>query len=140
MTELQLPSLDGIDVIRTIRRRWSGTPVLVLSANTAEGRAAEALNAGAHGYVLKRSGSDKLLDAVNALRAGRSYVDAGLNAGQLDATRKQPAKTGVGIEKASLTARERQVLKPIAEGKYERPARSASTASRSFFEPLRLST
>lgn len=138
VTELQLPSLDGIDVIRTIRRRWSETRVLVLSANTAESRAAEAFNAGAHGYVLKRSGSDKLLEAVNALRAGHSYVDAGLNAEQLDAMRKQPPTMGTGVAKATLTARERQVLKLIAEGSRNRDIAERLTISQKTVETHRL--
>ncbi|WP_374709784.1 response regulator [Paraburkholderia graminis] len=65
-------------MIRTIRRHWPETRILVLSAHAAEIRVAEALNAGAHGYVLKRSGSKKLLDAVDALRAGRSYFPSAI--------------------------------------------------------------
>jgi len=78
---------------------------------------AEWLNAGAHGYVLGRSGSRKLLDAVDALHAGRSCIDAALNVERIEAMRQKPIKlvTGAGA-KATLAKRERQVLKLIAEG------------------------
>jgi two-component system secretion response regulator SsrB len=136
--EMQLPSLDGGDVIRAIRRRWPETRVLVLSANAAEIRAAEAFNAGAHGYVLKHSGSDTLLDAVNEVRAGRSYVDAALNVEQIDAMRKEPARTVAGIAKATLTKRERQVLKLIAEGGRNRDIAQRLTISQKTVETHRL--
>jgi two-component system secretion response regulator SsrB len=136
--ELQLPSLDGIDAIRTIRRRWPDTRILVLSATVAEIRVADALNAGAHGYVLKRSSSDKLLDAVNALRAGRQYIDPTLNLGQIESMREQSIKVGARVSSASLTTRERQVLKLIAEGSRNRDIAERLTISQKTVETHRL--
>lgn len=139
MMELQLPLLDGVDVIRTISRRWPQTRILVLSADAAEVRVAEALNAGARGYVLKRSGSKKLLDAVDALRAGRSYIDAALNVEQVEAMRRQRINeaTGAGM-RAALTTRERQVLKLIAEGGRNRDIAQRLTISQKTVETHRM--
>jgi two-component system secretion response regulator SsrB len=138
VTELQLPSLDGIDAIRTIRRRWPDTRILVLSATTTEIRVAEALNAGAHGYVLKRSSSDTLLKAVHALRAGQQYIDAALNLGQIESMRQQTIKVGTRVSSASLTTRERQVLKLIAEGGRNRDIAERLTISQKTVETHRL--
>jgi two-component system secretion response regulator SsrB len=136
--ELQLPSLDGIDAIRTIRRRWPDTRILVLSATATEIRVAEALNAGAHGYVLKRSSSDRLLEAIHALRAGRPYIDAALNLGQIESMRERTNKVGARVSNASLTTRERQVLKLIAEGSRNRDIAERLTISQKTVETHRL--
>nr|WP_318290173.1 response regulator [Paraburkholderia sp. BL8N3] len=136
--ELQLPSLDGIDTIRAIRRRWRDTRILVLSATTTEIRVAEALNAGAHGYVLKRSSSGTLLDAILALRASQQYIDAALNLDQIESMRRQTIKVGSHVTSALLTTRERQVLKLIAEGGRNRDIAERLTISPKTVETHRL--
>ncbi|MGF6931323.1 two-component system secretion response regulator SsrB [Paraburkholderia sp. UCT70] len=136
--ELQLPSLDGIDTIRTIRRRWRDTRILVLSAMTTEIRVAEALNAGAQGYVLKRSSSGTLLGAILALRASQQYIDAALNLDQIESMRRQTIKVGAHVTSALLTTRERQVLKLIAEGGRNRDIAERLTISLKTVETHRL--
>lgn len=117
LMDLQLPSLDGIDAIATIRRRWPCTRVVVLSGMPSESRAAEALRAGAQAYVLKRSGVEQLMSALHAVRANRCYIDPAI---RLSATGPTvipcPVDTATQVAVAGLTPRERQVLKLIAEG------------------------
>jgi two-component system secretion response regulator SsrB len=121
LMDLQLASLDGIDAIVTIRRRRPQTRVVVLSSLPSENRAAEALRAGAHAYVLKRSSLEKLLAALHAVRDNRAYLDPAINLDQVDAMRRSAVDGHPDAWAASgLTPRERQILKLIAEGNRNR--------------------
>jgi two-component system, OmpR family, KDP operon response regulator KdpE len=70
--DLGLPDLDGVEVIRRLRR-WSGVPVVVLSARHGSEDKIQALDAGADDYVTKPFGMDELLARLRAaLRRGTS--------------------------------------------------------------------
>jgi two-component system KDP operon response regulator KdpE len=70
--DLGLPDLDGVEVIRRLRR-WSGVPVVVLSARHGSEDKIQALDAGADDYVTKPFGMDELLARLRAaLRRGMS--------------------------------------------------------------------
>lgn len=112
LMDLTLPELDGIEAIRQIHRRFPEIRILALTATATEIRAAEALNAGASGYVLKRSGKKELLNAIEAVIQGRVYLDPALDETQIEALITDPNKN----THHALTARERQVLKLVAQG------------------------
>ncbi len=112
LMDLSLPELDGIEAIRQIHRRFPEIRILALTATATEVRAAEALNAGASGYVLKRSGKKELLSAIEAVIQGRLYLDPALDETQIEALTTDPAKN----THHALTAREKQVLKLVAQG------------------------
>lgn len=113
--DLGLPGMDGIDVIVQIKKRWPDIIIVVLTANTLEHRAREALNAGASGYVLKRSPQSTLLSTLEMAVAGKVSVDAALDHAQVFNTHNLSA-----VDSLSLTTRERQTLKLIAEGNRNR--------------------
>ena len=76
--DLNLPDMDGMDVLRNLRS-WSSIPVLVLSARTHERDKVEALDFGADDYITKPFGVSELLARIrSALRHRRMAVDAGL--------------------------------------------------------------
>ncbi len=112
LMDLTLPELDGIEAIRQIHRRFPNIKILALTATATEVRAADAINAGAAGYVLKRSGRKELLQAIETVMQNRLYLDPALDETQI---RALMANTGKAKQHA-LTARERQVLKLIAQG------------------------
>jgi len=111
--ELQLPRLSGIDTIRQIRDADSSVRCIVLSTHQSGRRVREALMAGASGYVPKSSASKDLVDAIQTVRAGRSYLAPAV------ADHLVSSLTG-GMRPSSgepdLTHRQRQVLQLIAEG------------------------
>ncbi|QDQ25058.1 two component system response regulator [Chitinimonas arctica] len=109
LLDLGLPGMDGIDIIRQLRKRWPDLLIVVITANAAEHKASDALQAGAQGYVLKKSSQQILLAALQTVLLGKEFIDPALNESQV---RKQ---TDHG-ENTVLTSRERQVLKLIAEG------------------------
>jgi two-component system KDP operon response regulator KdpE len=74
--DLGLPDLDGVEVIRRLRR-WSGVPVVVLSARHGSDDKIHALDAGADDYVTKPFGMDELLARLRAAqRRGSPETDA----------------------------------------------------------------
>ncbi|KWC36571.1 two component system response regulator [Burkholderia ubonensis] len=109
LLDLGLPGMSGIDVIHQLRRRWSDLSIVVMTADTAEHRASAALRAGANGYVLKNSSQQVLLETLWKVWRGHTALDPTLNAAQL-------AMPSTARAEVTLTPRERQVLKLIAEG------------------------
>ncbi|RQS41754.1 response regulator [Burkholderia sp. Bp8986] len=118
--DLILQSLDGLEVIAHIKRRWTGIRVLVLSGLVSEARAATALNAGASGYVLKHSNFGAILEALNAIQQNRNYIDGHLNMSEVLALCQNAARGHREDARGRLTSRERQILKLIAEGEKNR--------------------
>lgn len=76
--DLGLPDLDGMDVLRRVRD-WTSVPIIVLTAEGADGRKVEALDGGADDYVTKPFSTPELLARVRvALRHGRPGAGSGL--------------------------------------------------------------
>ncbi|WP_131864666.1 two component system response regulator [Biostraticola tofi] len=109
--ELDLPGMDGLDVIAQLHRRWPAMRILVLTSRGHELHAASALRQGASGYVLKKSSQQTLLSGLQCVAAGKRYIDPLLDSGQV----LQQIDIG-DVKIPLLTLRERQVLKQIAEG------------------------
>jgi DNA-binding NarL/FixJ family response regulator len=116
--DISMPGISGIALIRQIQRRHPGIKVLILTMHRSVEYLIAALEAGAHGYILKEDSDIELFGAIKAVQSDKKYVTGNL-AGQLtetlmvgDSSRRTPFQT--------LTQRERQVLKHIAEGKRNR--------------------
>jgi len=105
LLDIQMPGMDGIEALATIRNEFSGARVIVLTTYGGDALAQRALNAGAHAYVLKGSVRKELLDTIRAVHLGHRHVTAGV-ASALAAHR--------GDE--SLSPREIEVLKLVAAG------------------------
>jgi len=115
LTDLSMPRMNGLEAIRKIRKRVPGAKMLALTVHKAEEYVRAALQAGAHGYLLKDSSHAELLTAARKVLSGRSYISPELADlfpdGRGD---KAPPKGKTKWE--SLTGREREILKLIAEG------------------------
>ena len=109
LLDLGLPGMDGIDVIRQLKRRRAELIIVVLTADASEHRARDAIAAGALGYILKRSSQQTLLGGLQTAIAGQAFIDPSLNLAQVNS---RPNVGGL----TNLTTRERQILKLIAEG------------------------
>ena len=115
LMDLSMPELDGVEATRRIKRLTPQVKVLVLTIANCERRVAEALAAGADGYALKKLGHGELMAAITAVCSGKTYLGPGLSE---DLVKEYlEGNDGSG---ASLTARERQVLRLIAQGQKNR--------------------
>lgn len=118
LMDISMPRLGGLDATREIRRRVPGTRVLALTAHASEEYAAAALEAGAAGYILKDASSAELLEAVRQVVAGGTVLSLKVAGARVRRAGRSPSREEAGW--ASLTARERQVLRLIAEGRRSR--------------------
>ncbi len=116
--DLSMPHLDGGDAIEAIKRKHPGIHILVMTLHKDDAHIHSALQAGATGYILKDDGRDNLFAAVRNVAAGRSYLSPAVcervMSGYLQATKSKPLDVEASWE--LLSARERQVLKLVAEG------------------------
>jgi len=106
-----MPEMNGTEAAQMIRARRSATRVIILSMHSNVEHVQRALQAGVNGYVLKSSAGDELVVAIRAVHAGRRYLSAPLTEELLDRM-IDAAKDPMSL----LSARERQVLKMLAEG------------------------
>jgi DNA-binding NarL/FixJ family response regulator len=105
--DLAMPQLDGVQATKEIVKNVPGTAVLILSMHSDDNYIRNALDAGAKGYLLKNAIDVDLVGAVKCVAEGRRYMGSGL---------KYPvSESDDEIDK--LTAREKQVLQLIAQGK-----------------------
>lgn len=117
--DLALPRLNGLDVIFQIREKALPTRVVVLTLNANEAYVLAALRNGAFAYILKDSPVEELFTAVREAAAGRKYLAKPLS----EITLKDylaKANAGDWNQYESLTARQRQVVQLVAEGKSSR--------------------
>ena len=116
LTDLSMPRMNGMDAIREIKRKSPETKVLVLTVHKTEEYILATLQAGADGYLLKDSTHAELLAAVKHVLGGKRYISPGISDKVLDGylEGRKTLKTHTAWE--SLTQREREILKLIAEG------------------------
>jgi len=74
LMDLQMPGMGGLDAIGAIRAEFPDARIIVLTTYVGDAQAQRALQAGAHGYLLKNALHKELLDAIRAVRAGREAL------------------------------------------------------------------
>jgi DNA-binding NarL/FixJ family response regulator len=113
LLDITMPLLNGIDAARQIRKHLPEVKLLFVTMHTRPSYLQAALEAGANGYAVKSSGRKELLAAVDQVVHGGLYIAPGV--GGNDVGRLASASRAA----ASLrpTARERQILQLVAEGK-----------------------
>lgn len=114
--DVGMPLLNGIEAIRQIARRAPGVRILVVSMHADEAYVVQAVEAGAHGYLLKDSADVDLVQAVTAVAAGKSFFSPTVAGVMLDDYRRHLSGKGVVDRYASLTEREREIFQLVAEG------------------------
>jgi len=114
VTDISMPRLNGIEVVRRLREALPDTRVLVLTMHQEDEYVLQAVRVGAAGYMVKDSAASELLTAVRALHAGRGYF--GPQAAKALAEQLQHPERDLGDPYGQLTTREREVFHLLAEG------------------------
>ncbi len=121
LMDLSMPDTNGTEAIPAIKNRARDIKVIALTVHKAEEYVRASLNAGADGYVLKEESQAELLNAIRNVLAGQTYLSPGVCKHVVTGflAKDEPRKEeGVGGHTwDSLTVREREILKLIAEGK-----------------------
>jgi DNA-binding NarL/FixJ family response regulator len=114
VTDLTMPRLGGLEVVRRLREKLPNTRVLILTMHQEDEYVLQAVRAGASGYLVKDSAGSELLAAVRSLHAGRGYF--GPQASKALAEQMQHPGRTTDSPYGELTSREREVFHLIAEG------------------------
>jgi DNA-binding NarL/FixJ family response regulator len=116
LLDVNLPDMSGIDVCKEIVEKYPNVKILAISMFNEESYVSEILNNGAKGYILKNTGREELLKAINVVFGGSTYfskeVTETIMKGLMN-RRKASNKTTAEIPK--ISRREKEVLKLIVE-------------------------
>jgi len=105
LMDIAMPELNGLEVTARISKEFPDVRVIILSMYATEEYVRESINAGAAGYVMKRSAVDELEHAITAVARGEKHFSPEVS------TRVNKDRAGI----AQLTPRQREILQLIAE-------------------------
>jgi DNA-binding NarL/FixJ family response regulator len=111
--DITMPLLNGIDAAIQIKKSLPDTKLLFVTMHVSPAYLEAALDAGGTGYVLKSAAREELLEAVDSVLKGRTYLTPSLSGEHLERFR-DPSRAAAALR---LSLREREVLQLIAEGK-----------------------
>lgn len=114
--DLSMPKLNGLSAIKEIKRQIPDIKILALTIHDTDEFILECFNSGVQGYCLKDASQDELLKAIHLVSSGKTYISPTIAGkvmeGYLEG--KKTLKTQTAWD--TLTQREKEVLKLVAEG------------------------
>jgi two-component system response regulator NreC len=117
LMDVTMPELNGIEATRRIRNELPEVKVLALSIHARREFVLDMINAGVSGYMLKECVLDDLIQAINTVVAGQSYLSPRITRIVLEGITESNAFALWDRHCEALTPRERQVLQLLTEGK-----------------------
>jgi len=116
LMDVYLEGQSGIDAVRELRRMGVDTPVLMLTVSQRDSDLAEAIQAGANGYVLKRASAQEVFDAIRVVRSGHLVMPRHL-AGTIVGHRAASVARSATDRLDQLSRREMEVLALLGAGR-----------------------
>ena len=117
LMDVRMPRCDGIEAARRLLATVPDSKVVVLTTFDEDASLAEALRAGVSGFLLKVAPPEQLLHAIRTVAAGNGLLDPAVTLRVIAASAKSPAPDPASAARlASLTTRETDVLRLVAEG------------------------
>jgi DNA-binding NarL/FixJ family response regulator len=115
--DIGMPGLNGIEVIKRIKKKNPRTKAIVLSMHKDEAYIYWALRVGASGYVIKQSAARELVDAIAQVQLGNTYLSPSISNMVIKGFLQGPQTTDPESDPLTLlTDREREILQLVAEG------------------------
>jgi DNA-binding NarL/FixJ family response regulator len=105
--DINLPDINGIDLCKMIKEKFSNIHVIALSINNEKGIIKKMLENGASGYILKDAAQYEIVDAIRTVVQRKNYFSLSAST-----TLKKPDEKAL----PSLTRREKEILVKIADG------------------------
>ena len=115
IVDIGMPQLNGLDATRLLKRLLPNVKVIILTMNEDSVLVAEAFRAGANGYLLKYAAPKELLQAIDEVLKGASYLSPRITSGAVAAMLRSATVTPEEARK--LTPRQREVIQLFAEGR-----------------------
>ena len=125
LMDIRMPAMDGVAATRYLTKHFPEIPILALSMFDQEEDVIEMLEAGAFGYVIKNTGKQELITAINALMSKQHYYSKSIS-GKI----AEWLKSMRPHEPHRLTKREREIVILVAEGKSSQQIASALKISK----------
>jgi RNA polymerase sigma factor (sigma-70 family) len=116
LMDLSMPRMSGMDAIREIKKRYPNTRIIALTVHKTEEYILTTLQAGADGYVLKDATQDELVMAIKNVMEGKSYLSPDISEKVIEGYLQGKESNQSLSAWETLSQREREVLKLIAEG------------------------
>jgi two-component system response regulator NreC len=115
--DITMPNLNGIEAARQISAKQLGVAIVVLSMHADEGYVLRALKAGARGYLLKESPEADFIQAIRSVSEGKAFFSPAVSRMLVEDYMRQLQDKDIEDSYELLTAREREILQLVAEGK-----------------------
>ena len=115
--DVAMPILNGIEATEQIIHANSNIGVVILTMHADESYLLRALNVGVKGYLLKESAEEELLLAIRSVARGKPFFSKAINETLLEDYMRVLKQQGLSDSFDLLTAREKEVLQLLAEGK-----------------------
>lgn len=122
IADIGMPLLSGLEAARQLKSKMPAIKLVFVTMNEDPDIAVEAMRIGASGYLLKSSAASELFQAIQAALKAKTYVTPQIARGMREAFIRNPAGREHG---KTLTARQREVVQLLAEGKSMKEAADA---------------
>lgn len=109
LLDYQMPEMDGIETLKTIRRLHPGTKTMLLSMHKSAPLIRELMAAGGEGFVLKNADKSEFVQAIRKVLSGGKYFSGEL----MEELVKTPE---MAVGESSLTEREKEIIREICQG------------------------
>ena len=116
LMDLSMPRMSGMDAIREVKKRYPETKIIALTVHKTEEYLLTTLQAGADGFVLKDATHGELITAIKSVMGGKAYLSPGVSEKVIEGYLEGKKSNRSLSTWDSLSQREREVLKLIAEG------------------------
>ncbi len=126
LLDLLMPKMTGIQAIKKIREKHPDAKILVLTSFAADDQVFPAIKAGALGYLLKDTDPEDLVNAINQVYQGESFLSPAIARKVLEEVFQSSGKP---LSPDPLTKREIEVLQVLAKGKSNRDIASVLSIS-----------
>ncbi|MGI9594529.1 MAG: response regulator transcription factor [Acidimicrobiales bacterium] len=113
LMDVTMPELDGVEATRQLKSRLPNTFVIMLTMHADQDVLAEAIRAGANGYLVKDCSTDEIASAIESVVVGETALSPRLAASMLAEVRRQDSASQT---ERIITPREEEVLQLIADG------------------------
>jgi len=116
LMDLSMPRMNGMEAIKEVKKLLPDTKILVLTIHKTEEYILPVLKAGADGYILKNDTQEELMAAIKSVLEGKSYLSPGVSQKVIEGYVEGSKTVKTKSSWDTLTQREREILKLIAEG------------------------
>lgn len=116
LLDLSMPKMGGISVMKDVKRELPDTRILLLTIHESDQYVLEAFEAGADGYCIKDSSRQELMLAIDSVLQGNTYISPGISEQVMEGFLSNRKRLKEKTRWDTVTQREREVLKLLAEG------------------------